>query len=270
VCSQVHLRVLCLVNAKQDTCTTHDTLKYFIHIYTTAHPRPPLPIAPLFRISYSINRRRYISTRTQSQRIVLKEGILFARGPVLQYQKEIESSLDIDSEAQAKRDGDDDDDDDADYDSAEFIKLPAPSNYGQMLQKLFDANIIFPTDRNENGSHQNKKVFVRGCSFPDYAEFEMWPADSTDGASVRYGFPGIADLTLEAKVEKMMGSGAAGSGTSTRRRRKKKTKPKKKNKEQSNPFVMEVESLRDLREEVVDPEKDAILFVTAPYCKLCR
>ena len=39
-----------------------------------------------------------------------------------------------------------------------------------------------------------------------------------------------------------------------------------------NPLVMDVvESLsRDLREEVVDMEKDTVLFVSAPYCKLCR
>ena len=34
--------------------------------------------------------------------------------------------------------------------------------------------------RNENGSHQNKKVFVMGCLFPDYGEIEIWPADSTE------------------------------------------------------------------------------------------
>ena len=42
-------------------------------------------------------------------------------------------------------------------------------------------------DRNELGSHANKDIFVRGCSFPDYGEIEIWPQDTTDGASVRYG-----------------------------------------------------------------------------------
>ena len=49
-------------------------------------------------------------------------------------------------------------------------------------------------------------VFVRGCSFPDYAEIEIWPADSTDGAVVHYGFPAIRELTLEANMEKYMGN----------------------------------------------------------------
>ena len=41
-------------------------------------------------------------------------------------------------------------------------------------------------------------------------------------------------------------------------------------KKQKNPFVIELESLGDLREEIVEKEKNAVLFVSAPYCKLCR
>jgi len=145
-------------------------------------------------------------------------------------------------------------------------------NYGPLLQTLLDTNTIYPCDRNENGSHQNKKVFVRGCSFLDYAEIEIWPADSTDGAVVRYGFPGIRELTLEANMEKYMGNnrGGSGSGDDPVRPRRKRNPKKRKKRKSENPFVMDVESLRDLREEVVDMEKDAVLFVSAPYCKLCR
>ena len=49
-------------------------------------------------------------------------------------------------------------------------------------------------------------------------------------------------------------------------RRKRKPKKRKKRKSE-NPFIMDVESLRDLREEVVDMEKDALLFISAPYCR---
>ena len=179
---------------------------------------------------------RYISTLTKSQRIVLKEGILFAREPVLKYQKEVEQT---------------------DISSNELLRFPAPSNYGPVLEKLMESNIFFPTDRNENGSHEQKSSFVRGCSFPDYAEGEIWPSDLIDDAAVRYGFPGIGELTLEAKVEKLMGNDVS------------KTIVKEK-KKQKNPFVMELDSLGDLREEIVEKKKNAVLFVSAPYCKLCR
>ena len=237
--------------------------------------------------------RKYVSTLTQSQCLVLKEGILFARDPVLNYQKGLEKSLVVDDGGtmivNEDQDGDGDDygDDDVrdkygDYNNSNddedppLIRLPAPMNYGPLLQTLLDTNTIYPCDRNENGSHQNKKVFVRGCSFPDYAEIEIWPADSTDGAVVRYGFPAIRELTLEANMEKYMGNninsnrGGGGSGDAPVRPRRKRKPKKRKKRKSENPFVMDVESLRDLREEVVDMEKDAVLFVSAPYCKLCR
>lgn len=208
---------------------------------------------------------RYISTLTRSQEIVLKEGILFARDPVLQYQKNIEKKNEIfgeeEKEDQVDEDDDgDDDDDDENNVQPRYMRLPTPLNYGTTIQQLLDAKVIFPTDRNENGSHKNKDVFVRGCSFPDYAEIEIWPADSTDGAVVRYGFPAIGELTLETKVDKMMGSA---------KKSVKKKKPKEK-KVQENPFVTEIDSLEDIKEEIVRTKQNAVLFVSAPYCKLCR
>jgi len=141
------------------------------------------------------------------------------------------------------------------------MELPPPTNYGSILQKLFDSKIIFSSDRNENGFHKKKEVFVKGCSFPDYAEVEIWPSDITDGAFVRFGFPAINELAFEAKVDKKMGSAGI---------LPEKGKKKKKKKVQENPFVYEIESLQDITDEIVNAEKDAILFVSAPYCKLCR
>jgi len=195
---------------------------------------------------------RYISTLNQSQKIVLKEGILFARDPVLKYQKELEKS-DL-------TEGASDNDDKEEIPTPSYMELPPPSNYGSVLQKLLEAKIIFSTDRNENGSHKKKNAFVRGCSFPDYAEMEIWPLDSTDGAPVRFGFPAINELAFEMKVEKMMGS-----ATKSVKKTKAPTKQV-----QENPFVYEIVSLQDVTEEIVNAEKDAVLFISAPYCKLCR
>ena len=79
-----------------------------------------------------------------------------------------------------------------------------------------------------------------------------------DGASVRFGFPGIDELTLEASVDKMMGATTP------------VPKPIKKNVKQKNPFVMDVTALSDIREDIVFEEKDCLLFISAPYCKLCK
>ena len=188
---------------------------------------------------------RYLSTLTVSQKIVLKEGILFARDPVLTYQKRIEKGgvVIVDPE-------------DTEQEGAQC--LPSPQNFGAFLSTLFQTNIVFPVDRNENGSHRTKDIFVKGCSFPDYAEVEIWPSSSATGANVRFGFPGIEELVVEAKMQEFMGPS-----------RGKKLASKKK-KTNSNPFVTEIESLEDVTLEIKDEERDAVMFVSAPYCKLCR
>lgn len=203
---------------------------------------------------------------TKSQEIVLEEGILFAREPVLKYQKDIEKVDEIFGKVEKTKDLDQQkkqEEQDMEMEQEErYTRLPVPMQYGKMIQKLLDSKVIFPTDRNENGSHKNKDVFVRGCSFPDYAEIEIWPADSTDGATVRYGFPAIGELTLETKLDKMMGSAKKKSSTKKKRAKEKRV--------QENPFVLEIDSLEDVKEEIVNCKKDAVLFVSAPYCKLCR
>ena len=180
----------------------------------------------------------YVSSLTRSQRIVLEEGLLFARNAVTKYQKQVEKN----------------------FKQEDYLKLVPPHRYGNTLQKLFDGGIIFPTDRNENGSHKYKEVFVRGCSFPDYAEKEIWPMDTLDGAPVRYGFPGIEELTMEARIEEILDEGG----------RKTKQREKKEKRKRNNPFVKDLDSLAEIKEAVVEPGVDCVLFLSAPYCKMCR
>ena len=219
---------------------------------------------------------RYISTVTRSQHFVLEEGILFARDPVLKYQKTLENDKELITLATNMSSSSSPTVDDA-SESSSFYKnyqlLPAPRDFGRTLDKLFQKKIIYPSDRNENGSHANKGLFVKGCSFPDYAEVEIWPQDTTDGAAVRFGFPGIKELTLEARMDAMMGTfdkrstrkngGDDGSDTNG-------TSGLVKKKKQSNPFIVDIESLGDITSEIRNEEIDAVLFVSAPYCRLCR
>jgi thiol-disulfide isomerase/thioredoxin len=179
--------------------------------------------------------QRYVSALTRSQRFLLEEGLLFARDHVTKYQEQVERKFDAD----------------------DYLQLLPPANYGGTLQKLFDSKVVFPTDRNENGSHIGKKVFVRGCSFPDYAEIEIWPVDTQYGR-VRYGFPGIDEITMEARMDEIMGT------------TKSPTNPTLKKEKIANPFVMDINSLVELKEAIVSEEKDCVLFVSAPYCKVCR
>lgn len=222
---------------------------------------------------------RYVSTLTRSQRFVLEEGILFARDPVLKYQKNIENDKELMKVASSMSFSTSLDD---------YQLLPPPRNFGQTLTKLFKDKVIYPTDRNENGSHARKKLFVRGCSFPDYAEVEIWPQDATEGSSVRYGFPGVKELILEDRMDTLMGAFDNNKNKVRNNNNSVSTKKKddvtvkensnvdseiklpKKKKKQDNPFVLDIESLGDISTEIRDVEKDAVLFVSAPYCRLCR
>ncbi len=149
--------------------------------------------------------------------------------------------------------------DDGEY---HFMNMPPPSNYNKMLQVLFDNKVIFPADSNENGSHAKKDVFIRGCSFPDYAELEIWPSDTTSESSVRYGFPGIEELSFEAKVDKMM------ENTNVSDEDKEKVDVAKR--VQRNPYITFLDSLDDIRDFIVKEKKDAVIFFAAPYCKTCK
>jgi thiol-disulfide isomerase/thioredoxin len=208
----------------------------------------------------------------------LEEGILFARDPVLKYQKSLENDKELIALATNMSSSSSPSVDDS-SESSSFYKnyqlLPAPRNFGLTLDKLFQEKILYPTDRNENGSHANKGLFVKGCSFPDYAEVEIWPQDTTDGAAVRFGFPGIKELTLETRMDAMMSTfdkrsktknvGDDDDGSDTNG-----TSGLVKKKKQSNPFVVDIESLGDISSEIRNEERDAVLFVSAPYCRLCR
>ena len=244
----------------------------YVHLYVYIKTIVSLHLIILLS---SILYSRYVSTVTRSQRFVLEEGILFARDPVLNYQKMIENDPEILSTTTSSSSSS------ASSSSENYQLLPPPRNFGKTLQSLLDNRIIYPTDRNENGNHGRKQAFVRGCSFPDYAEIEIWPQDSTEGAAVRFGFPGIRELTLEARMDSMIGSfdttaskSANANNSSSRNTADSDTseedQPKKKRKKIENPFVIDIESLNDISIEIRNAKKDAILFISAPYCRLCR
>jgi len=190
----------------------------------------------------------YISTLTKSQKFVLDEGLLFARDPVIQYQKLIEKENP--PSLNGVNDG--------------FMPLVAPLRFGiETLKPLLDQKIIFKSDmyNNENGGNLGKSVFVRGWSFPDYTELEIWPRyDSTSSTPVRYGFPAFDELNIEAaeaKLREKLKVDLAKTSTS-------KTK-----KGQTNPYVVDISNMSDLDSEIIEPGRDCVLFVSAHYCKLC-
>jgi len=165
----------------------------------------------------------YLSTLTRSQQYVLKKGLFFARDPVILYQKEVEKLVT----------------------NKYHNILPPPSGFGSTLQRLFDQSIIFPSNQNENGSHENKANFVRGWSLSDLTELKTWPSEGP----ARFGFP-VVDLSVSSVSLRRKAMTAAASSSKDSRSvssgkadtKKKEAEDSTKQKESSNNHTEEEEA----------------------------
>ena len=131
-----------------------------------------------------------------------------------------------------------------------FQQIRPPLNYGnETLQKIFDAGITYKSNRNENGPHANKPTFVRGWTLSDLAELKTWPRVTP---KVRFGFP-VADEINQRMKKNIV----------------KVTQPSKV-KTSKNPFVTGIDDVKTLNNIVVSTNTNAILFLSASYCRTCK
>eukprot|EP00571_Detonula_confervacea_P016355 CAMPEP_0172301968 /NCGR_PEP_ID=MMETSP1058-20130122/3760_1 /TAXON_ID=83371 /ORGANISM="Detonula confervacea, Strain CCMP 353" /LENGTH=705 /DNA_ID=CAMNT_0013012291 /DNA_START=249 /DNA_END=2366 /DNA_ORIENTATION=+ len=244
----------------------------------------------------------YLSTLTRSQQYVLKKGLLFARDPVIRYQKEVEKL------------------------SFATQGLPPPSIFGRTLQLLLDQDIIYSSDHNENGKQETKTNFVRGWSLSDITEDKTWPREG----NLRFGFPSV-DLSSPSMLRRRKDAAASlnandsvisahandqeieGSTKQSLSRESKNDveateapsssdesvnheqveedsittdimftsstpnttikvtkRPSNKSTTVSNPHVTTIHSVSDLNKQIIEPKRNCILFLTASYCQKCK
>lgn len=187
------------------------------------------------------NCERYISTITRSQRYVLEKGLMFARDPVLKYQNEIEKEVEL----------------------SKYSSLRSPKDFGSTtLQKVFDAGITYKVDRNENGPHVNKEAFVRGWALSDLAELKTWPRATP---KVRFGFPVPEDI--RASIAANFSENVESSIQNSEKHGKGRKNPVQKS---FGPYVDIINDVKSLNEDVVSVDADAIVFISASYCKTCK
>ena len=202
---------------------------------------------------------KYVSTITRSQQYVLKKGLLFARDPVIRYQKEVEKA------------------------TTKYQSLPPPLDFARTtLQPLLDQNIVYPSNENENGSNGMKSSFVRGWSLSDLTELKTWPRE---GAG-RFGFP-MMDLRVPSVSSAPKRSNrkptrparsedkedlehSTGKGTEANTDKASTPTNKASSMIQTNPHVISIRSLSELNEKVIEPNRLCILFLTASYCQKCK
>jgi hypothetical protein len=180
--------------------------------------------------------RSYISTVTQAQTILAKQGVLF--GPK-QANQHLQQQL-----------------------SASHSFVVPPANLGRTVETLLQAGITVSAAKAVGNTYK------RGWSLPAYWELVTWPRDSAGGANVRYGFPVPEDLdSLNANdAEEMV---AEPPLRSVARTMEEEMAPSE-TPEESNPYILNIVGVRGLQETIVDSEADCLLFLSAPFCRTCR
>lgn len=211
---------------------------------------------------------RYISTISTSQMKVRDNGILFGRGQAEKYIQGIVRKF----QAQGTRPL-------LETLPAIYEPAPPPKCFGtKTLQILFDAGVIYKS--NKDALRRNQDILVQPWNLNDFFELVTWPRDS-EGGNIRFGLPTVEDI--DSMITEMLdedengiafatpvglGSTTSRSGTAIP-----SSLPEMSTDvsgDRKNPYVIEVESLADLNDEIIRPKKDCILFLSAQYCRTCK
>ena len=189
----------------------------------------------------NLERKRYISTMNRSQRIVRDEGLMFGRNEADQYVKLISSELTFKSTQQSCK------------------SIQPPRHFGTAtLEPLLKSKVLYKNYK------ARSEVLIQGWSLKDYWELTSWPRDSTGGANVRYGFPVLDELNSIFGSEK----------ESTAQQSVSVPKPPKAPVDEyagkKNPYVTNIDTIKDLDTKILDPKVDSVLFLSTTFCRTCK
>ncbi|KAL7536472.1 hypothetical protein ACHAXR_007182 [Thalassiosira sp. AJA248-18] len=185
---------------------------------------------------------KYISTLTESQQMIKKDGVLFGPGKANGYVKSMESI------------------------SIKKCKPLVPSvGYGpSTLQLLLDNNVLF-------SSKNTKPTTVRGWAMKDFWEETSWPRDSSGNGGVRFGLPVMEDEDLDEqfRIEQLQ---------LQERRTRVGSEGGMDDKEVSvqaaidekNPYVTQIAGVEGLAENIVSKQKSSVVFVAMRSCRACK
>ena len=182
------------------------------------------------------NCETYISSFTDSQRFVRDEGLFFGRAKAKEYEKKIINMVEDICNSRSSI-----------QNLISYI-VPPKDYASKTVKKLFESGVTYTFPE-----AQGKKngMLIRGWSFRDFWEFASWPRDAN--GSVRYGFPVSEEID---------------SGNLSENLRDRQNENKQESGE--NPVVVQVRGVEGLHDTIIAPQKDCILFLSAPYCRTCK
>lgn len=188
----------------------------------------------------------YVSTMTQSQRIIRENGVMFGPGKADDYAKKLEAGSFLKS--------------------PDVQSMPPLEDLGSTVQSLLDKGIVF-TEQQRKKMYSKSKL-VKGWSLSDFWEQSTWPRDSNGGANTRFGLPtnddpdlDDVDMILEAPLRRLdnrkyvpdnMDPAATAAAA------------------QKNPYVKDIIGVRGLEDDIMAQKQDCLIFLSAKFCKTCK
>ena len=178
---------------------------------------------------------RYISTRTRGQEIVSDEGIIFGPNKANEYMRRMLERTDI----------------------PHFVP---PKGLGATVETLLEKGICF-----QYPDGNPKQRYIRGWDLKVYWEATTWPRDSAGGANIRFGFPVPDDL--DGIEERFMINEPPARQAPVLVQDSDATEEAER---EARSFLVDVVGVSGLQSQIIDPELDCVLFLSAPYCRTCR
>ena len=186
----------------------------------------------------------YISTFSRGARIVKDNGAFFGPNKVKQYQRSIYQR----------------------FTSGSLKAIIPPADYASLvIQPLMKHSSSIAGYTIPKPLHVSESVCMRGWSFADFLEHSSWPREAEGNSFARYGLP------VSISLEKIVDYAPNSAVETTRPVSSTPRKPQQKLVEKQNPFVDYIgDSLEDLHNHIILPKKDAVVFLSAPFCRTCK
>jgi hypothetical protein len=186
------------------------------------------------------NCERYVSSMTQAQSIISKEGVFFGPGKVKNHFQEVQKLLDTRP--------------------TRFQYIVPPPSFGRTVETLLEKGILYKNNKDFFESINN--LMMRGWSLKDFMETSTWPSDSSGGGTrvVRFGLP----VVEEVEEFTMIAEPPSFSEMESR------DAEEEAERDEQNPFVQRIVGERGLFETVVMEKRDCVLFLSATFCRTCK
>lgn len=209
------------------------------------------PVGPISTFSY-------VSSMTKAQSIVSREGVFFGPGKVKNYVKEVSQKLNSKP--------------------ATFQSIVPPPSFGRTVETLLDEGIIYTNTKDFLTANSN--MVVRGWSLKDFMEISTWPVDSSGAGSgrvVRFGLPVMEDEEEwedEEEDDMVSAPPQTADGQFIQRDAWDKSiaedEQEREDADMKNPFVRKITGTEGMYDTIVREQRDAVLFLSATWCRTCK